>query len=295
MSKTSKIIWTAGIFLAFVAILLCYAYFIEPQRLVVVEKEIKIKGWDPALNGFRIAMMSDLHAGSNGVDEAKIRLIRDTLNNQNADVIVLLGDYLAFNKSGEKQLKMPVETVAENLQGLSAPFGIYSVRGNHDDEFDQNIILNTFPKFGIRVLDDELVTINKNGVPLRIIGLRDHLHVQHWASFARRAEYVLKAHEQKGNVIVLEHGPDILPVITGQNLISPDLKLILAGHTHGGQVWLPILGRPIIPSSYGQKYAYGHVKDQGVDMYITSGVGTSNLPFRFMVPPEIVVLTITAE
>ena len=93
----------------------------------------------------------------------------------------------------------------------------------------------------------------------------------------------------------MEHSPDILPIITGEMSISKDLKLILAGHTHGGQVWLPLIGSPVIPSSYGQKYAFGHIKENDVDMFVTTGIGTSILPFRFLVPPEIAVLTIYAE
>jgi predicted MPP superfamily phosphohydrolase len=86
-----------------------------------------------------------------------------------------------------------------------------------------------------------------------------------------------------------------MPVITGQFSISKDLKLILAGHTHGGQIWFPIIGSPIVPSGYGQKYAFGHVRDYDMDMFVTTGIGTSILPFRFLVPPEIAVLTISAE
>jgi len=98
-----------------------------------------------------------------------------------------------------------------------------------------------------------------------------------------------------GDIIALEHSPDILPVITGDLSISPDLKLILAAHTHGGQVWFPIFGTPIVPSSYGQKYSYGHIRENNVDMFVTSGIGTSVLPIRFMMPPEIAVLTIRSE
>ena len=70
---------------------------------------------------------------------------------------------------------------------------------------------------------------------------------------------------------------------------------MFAGHTHGGQLWLPVFGYPAIPSSYGQKYAAGHVRDFGVDMFVTTGTGTSILPFRFLVPPEIAVITINAK
>ena len=98
-----------------------------------------------------------------------------------------------------------------------------------------------------------------------------------------------------GDVIALEHSPDIMPAITGDLSISPDLRLVLAAHTHGGQVWLPVFGRAVVPSTFGQKYAYGHVKDKDVDLFVTSGVGMSVLPFRFMVPPEIAVVTIRSE
>ena len=91
------------------------------------------------------------------------------------------------------------------------------------------------------------------------------------------------------------HATDVFPIVTGNLSISPDLTLFLAGHTHGGQVWLPIFGRMIVPSSFGQKYAYGHVRQNSVDLWVTSGIGMSVLPIRFMVPPEIVILTINAE
>jgi uncharacterized protein len=97
-----------------------------------------------------------------------------------------------------------------------------------------------------------------------------------------------------GDIIVLQHSPDILPVIAGEYSISPDLRLILAAHTHGGQIRFPIVGSLVVPSGFGQKYARGHIFDKGVDMFVTSGIGTSVLPLRFMIPPEIVVLTIYA-
>jgi predicted MPP superfamily phosphohydrolase len=83
--------------------------------------------------------------------------------------------------------------------------------------------------------------------------------------------------------------------VTGAGLVSPDFVLFLAGHTHGGQVRLPLIGAPIVPSAYRQKYAAGHVRDKDVDMFITTGIGTSLIPVRFGVTPEIAVLNIEAE
>ena len=141
------------------------------------------------------------------------------------------------------------------------------------------------------------MTIEKDNQKLRILGIKDHLKIDTWWGFSAELKKILtKDGQDVGDIIALEHSPDILPVITGDELsISKDLRLILAGHTHGGQVWLPLLGSPIIPSSYGQKYARGLIRENDVDMFVTSGVGESLLPVRFLVPPEIAVLTISSE
>jgi predicted MPP superfamily phosphohydrolase len=98
--------------------------------------------------------------------------------------------------------------------------------------------------------------------------------------------------DRTGDLIVLEHGPDVFGLLNYYKMLGPDFKLMIAGHTHGGQVWLPILGSPIVPSSFGQKYSRGHIREDGADMFVTTGTGTSILPFRFMTPPEIAVLAI---
>ena len=105
----------------------------------------------------------------------------------------------------------------------------------------------------------------------------------------------MNSYPKEGQLVVLEHSPDILYILNYWRHLNPDFKLMLAGHTHGGQVWFPILGAPFVPSSVGQRYTRGHVKEEGVDMFVTSGVGTSILPFRFMVPPEVAIVTIRSD
>jgi predicted MPP superfamily phosphohydrolase len=87
--------------------------------------------------------------------------------------------------------------------------------------------------------------------------------------------------------LLITHNPDLFP------LIPPRVCLTLAGHTHGGQVAIPFVGRPIVPSRYGERYAIGHIQEHGRRMFVTSGVGTSIIPVRFRVPPEVVFLTIS--
>lgn len=275
----------------FILASLFYSFVIEPGRLVVTESTIEIEKLDPALDGLKIVAISDLHCGSNAVNAEKLRDLVALANGQNPDIVVLLGDFVSDYQGGTK-LRMPLDEMTQNIRGLKARYGVFAVMGNHDDWYDSELVKNAVQAAGYRILDDEIATLDINNTKLRLLGLRDHLRINSWKAFSEQTRHLIDTDGGSGDIIVLEHSPDVLPMITGELSISPDTRLMLAGHTHGGQVWLPILGRPIIPSSYGQKYAYGHIRDQGLDMFVTSGVGTSILPFRFLVPPEIAVITL---
>ena len=296
ISKKRSLLLLATAVIVFLALCLAYSYFIEPNRLVVTHKDIIIKDWDAAFDGLRIALISDIHGGSNGASAENIRRVVETTNAENPDVIVLLGDYVSQGStrqpSPDRPLRMPMREVADNLAGLRAKYGVFAVLGNHDGWYGDAEVTAELTRVGYRVLQNEIVPIEQNGKKLRLFGMKDHLKLDSWMSFDAMVRSTIAANPKEGQIVVLEHSPDILYILNYWKHLNPDLKLMLAGHTHGGQVWLPILGAPFVPSSVGQRYAQGHVEEEGVHMFVTSGIGTSILPFRFMVPPEVAVITI---
>ncbi len=281
---------------AFALGLLClaYAYFIEPNRLAVTREVVRIKGWDPAFDGIKIVAISDIHGGSNGGSVEMMRRLVKTANTENADVIVLLGDYVS-NNNDHTSIRMPMSVIAENLSGLRAKSGVYAVLGNHDGWYGNDTVASSLEGAGITVLQNEVAVIEQNGRKLRIFGMRDHLHMGSWYTFDADMRAAAARYEQTGDMIVLQHSPDVFPVLNAFHTFGPSFKLMFAGHTHGGQVWLPIIGSPVVPSSFGQKYARGHIQEDRAHMFVTTGIGTSILPFRFLMPPEIAVITIKSE
>lgn len=254
-----------------------YAGYVEPRRLTVRRVELHPPRWPSHLDGLRLGVASDFHAGVPYAGLDAIARAVDALNAEQPDVHLLLGDYL--DSSQILRRRLAPEAVAEQLGRLEAPRGTFAVIGNHDWRHSGDRIWRGLEQNGITVLEDRAV--EREG--LWIVGLGD---LRYRAPDVERALADVPEHAPN---VVLSHDPDVFPHI------PPSVSLTLSGHTHGGQVAIPLLRRPLIPSRYGERYARGHIVEDGRQLYVTHGVGTSGLPLRFLAPPEVVVLTLRTQ
>ncbi|HEY6801936.1 MAG TPA: metallophosphoesterase [Pyrinomonadaceae bacterium] len=274
--KTFKLI-IASVLLVGLALAI-WSILIEPNRLIVHSETITVKNWPQQLNGLKIVALSDIHAGSLFINETKLRQIVSLVNAQQPDLIVLLGDYMVRDRFYRNP--MEPEKIAAAMKDLKAPLGVYAVLGNHDWYFDGPRVRRAFERNGIKVLDNEVAETKKDSASLWLVGLADL-----WTRPQDIQATVAKV-PSGATIIALTHNPDTFVQLPA------NVPLLLAGHTHGGQVNLPLLGRLVVPSNYGQRYAAGHVEENGRHLFVTTGIGTSILPLRFRVTPEIAVLTL---
>jgi len=247
-----------------------YASLVEPRAYELTETDIPIRDLPPAFDGFRIAQVSDLHH-SLIVPHADVERIVRLTQSLNADMIALTGDYTTARASY-------VEPCAELLGRLSAPAGVWAVLGNHDHYTDPELTARALTRARINVLNNANTTITRGNDALQLVGIDD------WSwgksDFARALRGV-DAHRPS---LLLSHQPIVLDLPQTEGI-----SLILSGHTHGGQLRLPLVGAPVrFVNEF--KYLRGHYQRNGTHLYVSRGTGTVGLPIRFGARPEIAVL-----
>lgn len=255
-----------------------WAFVIEPASLRVQSYTVTIPDWPVGLSGLRIAVLADLHTGSPFNDLGKLRAIVTATNGAGCDLILLAGDLVIQGVLGGTVV--PPEDSAGILKELSAPLGVYAVLGNHDWWLNADRVRRALEGVQIPVLEDDAVEITGKQGTFWLAGISDFWEGAHDVSRA------LSKVPAAGPVLTFTHNPDVFPEIPSR------VSLTIAGHTHGGQVHVPIIGRPVVPSRYGERFAAGHIVEEVRHLFVSTGLGTSILPVRFRVPPEISILTV---
>ncbi len=260
-------------------ILAIHAFWTEPASLRLAQYDVPVPG-APRLAGLRIAVISDLHGGAYFIDEAKIDLVTAMTNAAHPDLILLTGDYVVSIYKVYGGHHMPIETIAAHLKPLKAPLGVYAVLGNHDRWEDGDHIAAVLRRNGIEVLENRNITLETPRGPVHLAGVGD------FYSGASHPTAALSGIAPGAKALCFTHSPDVFPRLPGT------CALTIAGHTHGGQVKLPWVGPIIVPSLYLTRYAAGRIVERGHTLFVSTGIGTSILPVRYHVPPEISLLTI---
>lgn len=271
-----------------------YGFFIEPAlRLRVKRWRITPPQWTGG--ALRIAVLADLHMGEPTVSLARLERIVARTNALGADLILVLGDLEAGHRFVSR--KVPMEATVRALAKLAAPLGVHAILGNHDWWHDRaaqargggpNRIAGLLDAAGVPVLQNRAVRLGQGADAFWLAGLDDQLAIGIGDMVFRGLDDLpgtLAQITDAAPVILLAHEPDIFPRV-------PDrVALTLSGHTHGGQVRL-FGWSPVVPSNYGNRFAYGHVREGVRDLVVSGGIGCSILPFRLGVVPEITVIEI---
>lgn len=248
-----------------------YGYAYERHRIGVTEASLPVSGLEPALDGLRIGLITDIHHSSM-VSADDVSGAVNLMLAQKPDMVVLGGDYVTF---GDRAFVGPV---AELLAPLQAPHGVFAILGNHDDDRDMPAALAAQH---IHVLKDVRTRVDIRGAGLELVGIR------YWT---RRAADIARILRKKtaDTALLLAHDPRRLTEAAALNI-----PVVLSGHTHGGQVLVPGIGPivtrkrfPIIQGVGGQ---------DNTAIFVSRGVGTVYVPVRINCPPEVAVITLKRQ
>lgn len=258
---------------------LVYGFFIEPKRLIV--RDIAIDSYHYKGPEVRIAFLSDLHIGGKHVSVERVASIKKSIDALEADIIIFGGDFVSGHEPIDERDESFKSTIRNGLVALSnedlKPI-TFTVLGNHDVWYDTDGVSQMLSS-SMTVLSNSMAQFDN----FCIVGLQDH------DTQFPNSDAFLQC-DQDSNIIAVMHSPDSF------SLVPSNVSLALAGHTHGGQINLPFIGRAVTATQSGKKYAYGEVQTpSGVPAYVTSGVGTSILSARFRASPEVVLITLRPQ
>ncbi len=276
--KKHPIIKFIIIFILIIAAILLYSRFIATKGLVTKEYKITSSSIQDNFHGFKIVHISDVHYGRT-TDKKDLNNMVKEVNLLKPDIVVLTGDLIDRDTKLDDDLK---GEISEVLSSINANVGKYAISGNHDSNFSEwESIINDS---GFKNLNDTYELIYNDGyTPILLAGLSSNLNnqVDITERYNKILEYSNNENIKELYKILLIHEPDYI-----NNIDYSNFNLILAGHSHNGQVRLPFIGGIILPNG-AKKYYKEHYKINNTDLYISSGIGTSGISFRLFNKPSI--------
>lgn len=249
--------------------------FAESESLRIERVTLPLRNLPRAFDGLRVVFLTDIHHGPYTELEFVAQIVRTTLSLQ-PDLILLGGDYCLRDRKY-------IAPCFDVLRMLSAPLGVYGVLGNHDHWHGLEDTRAGMRRAGVEELTDRGVWLTRGADRLRLGGVDDL-----WCGQPDAAAAVGDATREDA-VLLLSHNPDL-----AETMADRRIGLVLSGHTHGGQVIVPGMTNPFIPSRYGDKYSHGQVEAPATTVYVSRGLGLTGLPVRYNCPPELTLLTLTA-
>ena len=219
--------------------------------------------------------LSDLHLGSHTRDLARLHRILEGGMRHGPDVGLLGGDYINGMLFGKGRI--PPDVTFSVVSRFTPPLGWFAILGDHDRMYGTERIVRALDGSGIRLLNGGRTTLSFQGCEVDVVGIEP---------LPTDPADALKPHLQGRPAIVLAHDPAAF------SHLPAGPYLMLSGHTHGGQIWLPRIGPFVNMSMAPLRWTYGHVIEDDRHLYVTSGIGTSGLPLRIGIPPEIAVIDI---
>ena len=270
MSILPQIKLIAGLLILSGLLFFTYSFF-EARWIKTTEIEISSADIPDSFNGTEIVFISDIHLGP-FLSARRLSRIVNRINKIKPGIILLGGDYVHYRSEY-------IEPVFKEFSKLSAEMGVYAVLGNHDHYAGADLTRKMIVKYGIISIDNKSAWAKKGKDSIKIGGVGDL-----WDD-EQIIENTLTGLKKSDFAILVSHHPDYI-----ENMNTDLIDLTLSGHTHGGQITLFGWWAPLLPSKYGQKYRYGFIDSGMMKSYVSSGIGTVVLPFRFFCRPEIVVI-----
>ena len=244
-----------------------YGVVYERHHIGVTRADLDVSGLPSALEGLRIALLTDIHH-SRLVSAEDVTAAVQLVLAEHPDLVVLGGDYVTF---GDRAFVGPV---ADLLAPLHAPHGVFAILGNHDDDKDMPAAL---ARQGFSVLKDQRTQLRVHGETIDVAGIR------FWTR--RPAELTRVLRNASGTVLLLAHDPRRLVEASQLNV-----PVVLSGHTHGGQVLLPGVGAVAKAARF--PILAGTGRRENTSIFVSRGIGTVYVPMRFNCPPEVAIVTL---